>query len=444
MPKSVQRPTSLTLRAYQVGFGDCFLLTFHYPKPTGNRHILIDFGSTARPDGYGSDLLLQIARDIVDVCDGKLHAVVATHRHKDHISGFATAESGEASGDLIASCQPDLVLQPWTEDPAAAPDAKAATTRATEQRALAKSLDHLHAIAEHFTDDETLERLGLRNTAVGEQLAFLGEDNLTNRSAVENLIAMGEAAAKRIGKRGGSRYLRYGDDTGLENILPNVNVHVLGPPDLTQSDRIRKQRSEDAAEFWQLQAATASQFQRANPLFPNARKRSVDQAAPFDRWFIKQLQDARADQLLEIVRALDDTMNNTSLILLFEAGDKKLLFPGDAQIENWSYALNEAPDSANARKLLADVNLYKVGHHGSRNATPITLWNLFKNRGPEGKKERLTSVVSTMAGKHGSEDSKTEVPRRTLVAALQNKSTFITTQELAEQDLLRKDINITP
>jgi hypothetical protein len=40
-----ERPTGLTVRMYQVGFGDCFLLTFHYPK-TGDRHVLIDFGSS--------------------------------------------------------------------------------------------------------------------------------------------------------------------------------------------------------------------------------------------------------------------------------------------------------------------------------------------------------------------------------------------------------------
>jgi hypothetical protein len=37
-------------------------------------------------------------------------------------------------------------------------------------------------------------------------------------------------------------------------------------------------------------------------------------------------------------------MNNTSVILFFEVGSKKLLFPGDAQIENWSYALEDARD----------------------------------------------------------------------------------------------------
>jgi hypothetical protein len=38
------QPTALEIRTFQVGFGDCFLLSFAYPK--GKRHVLIDFGST--------------------------------------------------------------------------------------------------------------------------------------------------------------------------------------------------------------------------------------------------------------------------------------------------------------------------------------------------------------------------------------------------------------
>ena len=73
-------------------------------------------------------------------------------------------------------------------------------------------------------------------------------------------------------------------------------------------------------------------------------------------------------------------MNNTSLILLFEVNGKKLLFPGDAQLENWSYAVKDADDADATRALLADVDVYKVGHHGSLNATPKKLlWEAFRN-----------------------------------------------------------------
>ena len=110
--------------------------------------------------------------------------------------------------------------------------------------------------------------------------------------------------------------------------------------------------------------------------------------------------------MLELVRDLDSVMNDTSVILLLEIGDRKLLFPGDAQIENWSFAL----ENADWKKKLADVNLYKVGHHGSLNATPKSLWALFNRKGDVNTNNRLETLCSTKGGKHGSAKAGTEVP----------------------------------
>lgn len=45
------------------------------------------------------------------------------------------------------------------------------------------------------------------------------------------------------------------------------------------------------------------------------------------RWFIRQARRTQADLTLELVRELDTVLNNTSLILLLEGGNRKLLFP---------------------------------------------------------------------------------------------------------------------
>jgi hypothetical protein len=148
------------------------------------------------------------------------------------------------------------------------------------------------------------------------------------------------------------------------------------------------------------------------------------------RWFRDRIADLSARQLLEIVRVLDDQMNNTSLILLFEVGGKKLLFPGDAQIENWSWALQDAPDAAKTRKLLAQVDFYKVGHHGSRNATPRQLlWENFAKRGAV--PDRMKTALSTLKGKHGTKARKTEVPRTTLLDALERETQLLNTEEIS-------------
>ena len=135
----------------------------------------------------------------------------------------------------------------------------------------------------------------------------------------------------------------------------------------------------------------------------------------------------QAENLLSIVRTLDGQMNNTSVILLFEVGNKSLLFPGDAQYENWMYALShkEVADR------LTKVNVYKVGHHGSLNATPKDLWNGFAAKGNSKKENRLISLLSTSDHVHGREASGTEVPRKPLVDALENESNLQDTRQLS-------------
>src|SRR5690606_15461206 len=115
-------------------FGDCYLLSFHYPR--FDRHLLIDFGSTRLPTGktVTRNYMAEVARQIAKDCGGKLHAVIATHRHKDHISGFTPNKAGNGPGDIIRSLKPNLVIQPWTEDPKAERDARKPTSRLGTQR----------------------------------------------------------------------------------------------------------------------------------------------------------------------------------------------------------------------------------------------------------------------------------------------------------------------
>jgi len=256
------------------------------------------------------------------------------------------------------------------------------------------------------------------------QFGFVGENNLPNLSAVKNLQKMAR----------GNRYVHFGAESGLESLLPGVTAHVLGPPTLEQSQSIRKKRAEDRGEFW-LTRALYSQG-AGSRLFPGAATCPVSRRAPNTRWFLRRLRTVRAARLQEIVRELDSVLNNTSVILLFEVGNKKLLFPGDAQIENWSYALSHP----HVRELLAGVDLYKVGHHGSRNATPKSLWNLFTRRCATSGPGRLRTVLSTMAHRFGEAERGTEVPRASLVKTLKAQSDYFSTQDI--QGKLYEDICI--
>lgn len=416
------KPSSLTIRSYQVGFGDAFLLSFAYPD--GPRHVLVDFGSTALPPGAPPDRMVEVANDIAKVCDGKgLTAVVATHRHKDHISGFATNKAGTASGDIIRALKPRIVLQPWTEDPDLDPKATgpgAIPVNDSGKAMRVASLKGMHEVAGAMLRE--VEQSKFLTPEVKAQLSFLGDDNISNRPAVENLMTMGP-----------NNYLNYGEKSGLEDLLPGVETIVLGPPNVDQSEKVLKQRSRDENEFWHLRALTAQASvergnDQASSLFDRAYVQEGGEPYPEDaRWLIFRARKMQESQMLGIVRALDKGMNNTSLILLFRIGDKSLLFPGDAQIENWAYALSK-PEIC---EMLAKVDLYKVGHHGSLNATPKTLWNLFEKRAREqGDPKLLASLMSTMLGKHGSVESKTEVPRGTLTKALRDETDLLSTHDV--------------
>lgn len=411
-------PTKIEIRSYQVGFGDCFLLSFLYPAGV-KRHVLIDFGTSELPRGLKpSTYMPRIAEDIRKVCGGRLDAVVVTHRHLDHISGFATDGTNGQSGTIIAGCAPKLVLQPWTEDPRAATNARSATRNSTRSpKGFLAGLMSMHQIAEAVSA-MTLSPPPTMSAALVRQLRFLGETNIKNKSAVTNLIKMGSS------KGATAVWARHGDPSGLEPLLPGVKVHVLGPPDLTQTEAIRTMRSSDPDEFWPLLAGPAGSLGRGvAPLSQAIGRRSSAELPCEARWFRDRLDRMSGQQLMEIVTLLDQQMNNTSLVLLFEVGRKKLLFPGDAQLENWSYALKDAPSAEATRALLSGVDVYKVGHHGSRNATPKQmLWEQFRKRGT-GRSAKIVTLLSTMPGKHSG------VPSQSLVDALSHETTLHDTDQ---------------
>jgi len=273
--------------------------------------------------------------------------------------------------------------------------------------------------------------------AIGKQLSFLGETNLKNADAVRTLIRLGENAAA------GPVWAKYGDQLPLDEVLPGVKIRVLGPPTVTQWADIRRRRSTDADEFWHLRQRFWEAESRVGSAGAEADDATVA-APPFlARWVIPKIRSIRENQMLSLVRALDSALNNTSLILLIDVGPVRLLFPGDAQIENWLYALREAPDAEENLDLLAAVNLYKVGHHGSLNATPKTLWGKFNHKTKDATDpNRLWTVNSTRANVHGRSSAGTEVPRNTLIQALKTSTNYHTTQKQRRKDAFFHDIEL--
>lgn len=426
-------PTHVRIRSYNVGFGDCFLLTFSYANGRA-RNILVDFGSTKQSASGPTGGLLAIAKQIREDCGRTLEMVVATHRHADHISGF-----GGESGTIIRDLKPKLVVQPWTEDPGLAPDARAPARGAggagLRARSLVSSLSEMHALAAAaLAEVPKLAASPAVPKSVTEQVRFLGEVNITNEAAVRNLMTMG---AKR-------RYASFGTKLPVGQLLPGIGIEVLGPPTLEQAPAIAEQAHVDTEEFWHIAARRAGPAggprQEGRPIFPRAQvARRPPQEA---RWLIPRVDRMRAEEMLSIVRRMDGVLNNTSLILLFEIGKTLLLFPGDAQIENWRFALRDSDKASEIRKRLARVRFYKVGHHGSLNATPKTLWRGFGHRSAAAGPDRLATMVSTAAGKHGTEARGTEVPRKVLIEELDRMSDLHNTQSITSKSQFSIDFEL--
>lgn len=404
-------PESLEIRTFNVGFGDCFLLSFVYSDE--RRHILIDCGSMKYPEGQ-KGLMKKVAEAIRDETSGKLQVMVVTHRHKDHLSGF----NSSGSGNILESLAPDMLVQPWTEDPDIPEDAREPATQSEAHRKRLSFMNMVAASVAESSGAKARQHLADVDRAKFKRLQFLGEDNISNKKAITRLIRIGEQENCQ------AIYAHADMRLNLTDILPGVEIDILGPPTPEQHEAVDRQRSRHEDEFWQLHAVAAANLSNTKgdpfPDHPNVQT-GID-----TKWFCHRLKGLELDRLYQIVRILDDAMNNTSLILLIRSGDKSFLFPGDAQFENWEYTLN----NPEMMEKLSSVDVYKVGHHGSLNATPKTLWKSFKKKGAANKKDRLTTLLSTLAHTHGHEDANTEVPRRTLVDQLASKSELRSTEHL--------------
>ena len=347
---------TVTIRMYEVGFGDCFLLGFHDADAGAGaepRWVLIDCGTITEAKAQ----LTRVVDDILATAKGadgqtRLALVVATHRHKDHVWGF--------SDPRWADVPVGEVWMPWTEDP----DDADATTIRERQSALAL------ALAGTPRDDNPLELTPARETAAhaaDRALDAIVLNALTNEAAMRTLHEGFAAPAPRrfLPERGSSMRARQ------LAALPGVTFHVLGP---SRDKDVLSAMDPPEGEGY-LRWPTRIPRRQAGPPF-------AERYCIRDTDFVPAAAGAtfaRADRV-KVTRtveeptgflgaALDRAVNNTSLVLMIEVGTRFLLFTGDAQWGSWKAML----DNPEARALLAHTTLLKVGHHGSHNATPRTL-----------------------------------------------------------------------
>jgi beta-lactamase superfamily II metal-dependent hydrolase len=340
---------TVRVRMYNVGFGDCFLLEFPRAGQPPFR-VLVDCGAHKagypRPGWAPADAVRAIISDITtDTAPARLDMVVATHRHQDHVSGFAAPQWQE-----VAVGQ---VWMPWTENPR---DPEATAIRDRQSR-LALGLQQAFA-SQQFAD---------RWAASGPDAPrALAANSISNEAAMRTLHS---------GFRGRpARSFLAAPGTHSPEDCPGLTVHILGPskdPDVirdmdppTGQSYLRHlaASNSDAPPVGHQRRPFAGHFTIApedyesgglGPVVPDAVKQTA--------------RTVMCDDDLAAAVSLDKAVNGTSLMLMFEFGSAFLLFPGDAQWGTWNAALNDQV----SRDLIARTTFYKVGHHGSHNATPV-------------------------------------------------------------------------
>ena len=418
---------------YNVGFGDCFLITIGYSKSNddGRRfhHMLVDLGSTHRPKSRQS--IAQVARHIDatirEESAGRLDVLLITHRHRDHLGGFGS----ESTANLIAALEPRLVVRPWTDDPLAS---KGGSHRPVEESSAAfafhleGSRTLMEAVQQRFA-----AAAGRSSRSWAARVKELADLQVANGKAIATLDEIA-AAAPMVD------YVRARDRLDLRSVMPGVSVEILGPPTLEQAPGITTQRADDPDQFWLHQVAAVDQIadlsSHGKQLFGDSVLASV--AGPGGlyaaRFLLDRIDSQSTQRIFQIAEGFDDAINNTSVVLLLKVGDKTLLLSGDAQWENWEYTLDRrAREGTKLRQRLADIDVYKVGHHGSRNATPKSLYGLWANE-ERTNPRTLHSMMSTASGVHGDSVS-TAVPKLTLVDALRHGDDVRWALHVTEDDL---------
>ncbi len=383
-------PAGIRVRMYRVGFGDFFLLTVR-GADGAPLHVLIDCGVHAADLGSIAGAI----DDLASETQHRLALIVMTHRHADHISGFATGK------DVFAKFTVERVWMPWFENPR---NPVAASFQAT-----------ITAVAARL-------QLALAARGADDQFRRMAENITGGLSAAGG--PTGNAAALAVLHGGFANeapvdYYEAGDVPTLPDSLvrAGLTAQILGPP---IDPGLIAEMDGKGHQYLAQSADGGVQPTRFSPAF--TADASAYPAGAFDLFAPEDLErriDAvQSDTSAARAQQADNTLNNQSLVVLFGFGGKTLLFAGDAQWGNWQNFLfggalgtpGHAGLTGSAKAILGTIDFYKVGHHGSTNATPVDALSAMR--------EGCAAMCSTQPGAYGKPENNSEVPRVPLLAAL--------------------------
>lgn len=360
------------VRMYRQGLGDCFLISLpRTDRSVQPFYIMIDCGvvlGTPNP----KPIMTQVMENIVEVTGGSIDILVATHEHQDHLSGFVQAS--EAFDKLKIG----EVWLAWTEDPDDDLTKELKEEKGLALAALRMGLSHLQLSGDSEAATELngiLEFFGAaKGATTADALRSVRAKTFKPRycrptdapipaaGTTARIYVLGPPHDKTMLRKinpSGRNKETYGLALGNMQMFLDGAGTALGDTDV---DRPFDQQYE--IPFVYAQSAPELDFFRQHYWQP-------DNAAP-GNW--RRIDTDWLDGASNLALQLDSLTNNTSLVLAIELADGDvLLFAADAQVGNWLSWQDRSwivdGKTVTGPDLLKRAILYKVGHHGSHNAT---------------------------------------------------------------------------
>lgn len=403
----------VTVRMYRIGHGDCFLLAFPGKAIDQPVYVLIDCGYKPGSPNFINTTAKEITDNIREVTGGHIDVAIITHEHQDHVNAITPANfSGVRIGETWYA---------WTEDPndnlanhlrrqfndrllslMQARNRLAADTGAADK---VRRIDDFLAF-ELGGDDEhdfSAAAASLHAASVGgaegshnkramKLLKTLSQNGVRYLSPHENALSIPGVDHVRVFPLAPPRdeaLLHSGDPEGEEGFnISAFGAATMGSYFASAVGTLRapgRQESPFASRYripWEsaleghADHSFAAMYYGAtgiDPSWPASSDRGESEVEGNPAW--RRIDNDWLFSAEQLALDMNNDTNNSSLVLAFEltAGGKVLLFAADAQRGSWiSWANGDWIDGeriVTARDLLARTVLYKVGHHGSHNAT---------------------------------------------------------------------------
>lgn len=396
----------VTVRMYDVGFGDCFFVKVDLDGVV--RKILFDCGSIKAGSRPIDDVVVDVIESAKDADQtSRIDVVVATHRHKDHVSGFANP--------LWKTVEVKEVWMPWTENPDDPEARKIRDSQSKLAAALTSNIEKRKSVRASANPTQEDPKL----TAIAD----LAANALSNEAAMQTLHeGFAGNPVRRFFPTGGPK-----DDMFESPSLRSVLVHVLGP---SRDKSVIRDMDPPAGQSY-IQLYDGSDSVPGTPE-PFREDWWMDADPPEVSYLFSKADRDKVDSIgagfdFDVAASLDKAVNGTSLMLMLRIRNQWLLFPGDAQWGTWQGAL----ENPQWKDLLMKTTFYKIGHHGSHNATPVdfvkkTIGNDFwamasthhVDQWPFIPKKELLSAIAEKTKKVARSDKETEVPTPTFRVVL--------------------------